>query len=67
MVVSALHQRRLRGHLCQSGQMIYTDNSQIQICGVKVFTNHPLFCPAENGHFHEVSGCAVVVLKTVVL
>jgi hypothetical protein len=47
--------------------MIHTDNSQIQICGVKVFTNHPLFCPAENGHVHEVSGYPEVVLKTVVL
>jgi hypothetical protein len=65
--VADLHQRRSGGHLCHPGQMIHTDIRHIDICGVKVFTNHPPNRPQENGHFVEDSGSARVVPKTVEL
>jgi hypothetical protein len=65
--VADLHQRRSGGHLCHPGQMIHTHIRHIDICGLKVFTNHPQNRPPKNGQFTEDSGSARVVPKTVVI
>ena len=65
--VVGLHQRRFTGPMCHAGGMPYTDISLIDICSVKLFTNHPQNRPRENGHFVEDSGSARIVSKTVEL
>jgi hypothetical protein len=65
--MAGLHQRRSGVHLCHPGQMIHTHIRHIDICGVKVFTNHPQNRASKHCQFTEDSGSAGVVPKSVEL